>query len=540
MRGQREVGFHRLVRRQLGALAVTVLVVGVVGTVDGATSSGVATVSAVRSIDFGSATVPLVGSGPQMDLVITNVGSSTLQLGSPTISGAAKDDFLLVTPSAPMNIGPGSDRTLTIEFLPSVVGTRTASLTMSSNDATRNPLVVTLNGVGTTPTGGGGGSGGSGGGSSGGGGATPKGSRFVSSAPQRIVDSREGLGLAGPLVAGAGVTITLPSVVPSGATAVVLNVTATRTAGPGFVALWPAGQAMPVTSNLNLEQAGQTIANLVTVPIGAGRAISVLASVATDLIADLAGWYEAAATSASGRLHPVTPTRVLDTRDGGGSPIGPATDQLLALADQFGLPAGGMSAVVLNVTVTDPDGAGYVTVWPADQPRPTTSNVNPERAGETIANQAIVSMPVSGTLRVFASGRSHVVIDVTGWFTDATQPTSATGLFWPTGPTRVLDTRSGARPAAGGTVVVPLAAAGVPADAIAIVANVTATDAAEPGYVTAWSGDGGVPVASNVNVDHAGQSIPNHVTTPVGHRSFSLFTNRGTHLLADVAGWYSA
>jgi hypothetical protein len=104
----------------------------------------------------------------------------------------------------------------------------------------------------------------------------------------------------------------------------------------------------------------------------------------------------------------------------------------------------------------------------------------------------------------------------------------------------VLDTRSGARPAAGTTVVVQLAVAGVPADAVAIVANVTATDAAEPGFVTAWSGSGGVPVASNVNVDHVGQTIPNHVTTPVAQRSFSLFTNRGTHLLVDVAGWYSA
>ena len=198
-----------------------------------------------------------------------------------------------------------------------------------------------------------------------------------------------------------------------------------------------------------------------------------------------------------------------------------------------------MSAVVLNLTVTGPDSGGYVTVWPSDQDQPATSNVNPERAGETIANQAIVPMPASGSLRIFSSASAHVIVDVTGWFTDTSQPVSSSGLFWPVGPTRVLDTRSGSRPFAGVLVAVPLAAAGVPTTASAVVANVTATDAAEPGFVTAWSGVVDLPLASNLNVDHVGQTIPNHVTTPVDHQAFALYTNRGTHLLVDVSGWYS-
>ena len=73
--------------------------------------------------------------GPcRLDVLLTNAGTATLHLGSPSITGPAAADFVLVTPTAPMQIGPGSDRTLTIEFLPSVVGNRTAYLTMSSND----------------------------------------------------------------------------------------------------------------------------------------------------------------------------------------------------------------------------------------------------------------------------------------------------------------------------------------------------------------------------------------------------------------------
>lgn len=522
-----------------GCLALGAVLVGPPGLARASgVSSGVAALAAVHSIDFGTATVPLVGSGPQVDLVITNVGTATLQLGSPTIIGAGKADFLLTTPSAPMNIGPASDRTLTIEFLPSVVGTRTASLTMTSNDPAWNPVVITLNGVGVTPSGGGGAGGGGSGGGGSGSGAT-KGSRFVPAAPQRVVDTRQALGISGSMTAGVATTITLPANVPSGASAVVLNVTATRTLGAGFVSLWPAGQPMPVASNLNVEQAGQTIANLVTVPIGVGRNVAVVSSVGADLIADLAGWYEPTSAAAAGRLRPVTPIRVLDTRDDGGAPVGPAADVLLTLAGTFGLPAHGMSAVVLNLTVTEPDGGGYVTVWPADQPRPTTSNVNPERAGETIANQAIVALPASGALRLFASGRTHVVVDVTGWFTDGTQPVATSGLFWPTGPTRVLDTRAGVRPVAGATVSVPLSAAGVPVSAIAVVGNVTATDASDAGFVTAWNGLGAPPLASNLNVDHVGQTIPNHVTTPIDNRSFALFTKRSTQLLFDVSGWYA-
>ena len=86
----------------------------------------------------------------------------------------------------------------------------------------------------------------------------------------------------------AGGTLTVPLAVPAGTKAVVLNVTATRSAAPGYITVWPDG-AMPLASNLNIELAGQTVPNLVIVPVGADGSIRLFTSGGTDLIVDILG-----------------------------------------------------------------------------------------------------------------------------------------------------------------------------------------------------------------------------------------------------------
>jgi hypothetical protein len=81
--------------------------------------------------------------------------------------------------------------------------------------------------------------------------------------------------------------------VPFGATAVVLNVTATNVAGPSFVTVWPEGEPQPDTSNLNVA-GGETIANLVICRLGAGGALRFASPVSPcDLIADVLGFFAA-------------------------------------------------------------------------------------------------------------------------------------------------------------------------------------------------------------------------------------------------------
>jgi hypothetical protein len=75
---------------------------------------------------------------------------------------------------------------------------------------------------------------------------------------------------------------------------------------------------------------------------------------------------------------------------------------------------------------------------------------------------------------------------------------AASDGFVSTTPTRVLDTRGGDGPIdAGDTVTAPLT--GVPADAAAVVVNVTAANATGDGYFSVWNCDGPAPTTSNGN-----------------------------------------
>ncbi len=74
------------------------------------------------------------------------------------------------------------------------------------------------------------------------------------------------------------------------------------------------------------------------------------------------------------------------------------------------------NAVVLNVTVTGPTGAGYVTVWPDGVTRPGTSDLN-FVGGQTIPNLVVVQVGSNGKVDVYNSfGSTNVVIDVMGWY----------------------------------------------------------------------------------------------------------------------------
>jgi len=64
-------------------------------------------------------------------------------------------------------------------------------------------------------------------------------------------------------------------------------------------------------------------------------------------------------------------------------------------------------------------------------------------------------------------------------------------------------------------------------------------DATAPGYVTVWPSGATRPTASNLNVTATGQNIPNLVSvtlSPAG--AVSLYSQSGSHLIADLAGYY--
>jgi hypothetical protein len=203
--------------------------------------------------------------------------------------------------------------------------------------------------------------------------------------------------------------------------------------------------------------------------------------------------------------------------------------------------------VVLNVTATEATAPGYVQVAQGHALVPgKSSNLNIDRAGQTIPNLVIVPVATDGTVSIFTQSGTNLIADVTGYFTSATEPASASGLFLPLAPERVADTRDDTRrdgSAFGGdpNSQFTMFFGGLPRDELgAVMLNVTATEAAAVGYVQVGP-NLVVGKHSNLNVERAGQTIPNAVLVPVSNfNELDLYTQSGTQLIVDIFGWFLA
>jgi uncharacterized protein (DUF1501 family) len=242
--------------------------------------------------------------------------------------------------------------------------------------------------------------------------------RLNAQRPARILDTRDGTGWAGGALPPDGqidLAIIGAGGVPAGATAVVLNVTATQPTAPGYLTVFPSGAGRPTASNLNFGP-GDTVPNLVMCQIGSNGHVSIFnAFGATHVIADVLGYYH---PSSGQRMVPISPARLMDSRtDGGGpNPLNQAA-RPLAVLGRGGVPAGGVTAVALNVTVTQPTNDTYLTVYPTGDVPPLASNLN-VMAGQTRANMVIGALGGDGTISLFnAIGQAHAIVDVVGYFT---------------------------------------------------------------------------------------------------------------------------
>lgn len=244
------------------------------------------------------------------------------------------------------------------------------------------------------------------------------GGRFTPLAPKRLFDSREGLGVARRTYGGQQpieIQVAGKAGVPSsGATAVVMNLTATRPESVGFVRLTPAGRTRTETSNVNFS-GGDTVPNLVICQLGDGGRITLDADGAgTHVIGDVFGYFSAS----GGRLCAMPPRRVLDTRDGTGSeraPIGPRRSVTLRIGGSNGVPVAA-TAVVLNLAATRVQDRSYVSVWPAGEQDPGTSNLN-VIPGRVSANLVICRLGEEGAVTIANPvAECEVIGDVMGYF----------------------------------------------------------------------------------------------------------------------------
>jgi hypothetical protein len=398
--------------------------------------------------------------------------------------------------------------------------------------------------------------------------ATPTGSAYVPlSTPTRIADTRANSGLpnAGQtLGAGATDVVTLPTTgvgaVPTGATAVVLNVTEADATAASYFTVYPTGDTKPAFSNLNFVP-GNSQPNLVTSPIGTGNTISIYNFAGSaDAVVDLEGYYvNPPPATTSGQFFPLTPARITDTRTNSGFPnAGKTLSSNSVLSVQVtgagGVPATGVYAVELNVTATDTTANSFFTVYPAGPALPVVSNLN-WLAGATIPNRVIVPVnQTTGAIDIYnLAGEADAVVDVDGWFSNATSVATGGSYFNPVAsPARITDTRAGSgSPNAGdtlsptGTLTVQVTGAGgVPAlsPAVAVtgaVLNVTEATATQPSYLTVFPASATRPTASDLNFS-AGQVIAN--ADQVGLSStgtIDIYNFQGaTDVVVDVMGYY--
>jgi len=387
--------------------------------------------------------------------------------------------------------------------------------------------------------------------------------QFVALNTARLLDTRVGgittdgnyAGL-GPMSGGTpyGFTILGRGGVPStGVAAVVLNIAVADPAASGFLTSWPSCSPRPLSSNLNFV-AHQTVANLVIVAAGCDAMSNLFSSTGpTDVMVDVVGYFKAGEN-----VSPMRPARLLDTRpgfatvDGSGSGAGalPGGSQInLQVAGRAGIPASGVSAVALNVTVANPSQPGFVTAWPTDQPRPLASNLN-FVPGQTVPNLVIAKLSGAGQVSLFNSaGTTDIVADAAAWFPD-------TSDFTPLTPARLADTREGSRTvdgkfAGGGKIVFDssgtrcftvLGRGGIPRYGVsAVVLNVTVANSTTAGSLTVWPSGSAEP---QPNLHYAaGQTVPNLVIIKTILPNYlcgpSVVTSAGsTDVIIDAVGWF--
>ena len=291
----------------------------------------------------------------------------------------------------------------------------------------------------------------------------------------------------------------------------VVSLAAVDNAAPGWVQALPCATTPGASSNLNLDAPAQIRATLAVVPFDSGGHACLFNQTATHLVADVQGYFQ------PGVFDDVPDARLVDTRTG---PMPAARSQV----EFRGRPN---SIAVISVVATQSTSAGYVQVLACGAAPGETSNLNTDGVEQTRAVLAIVHLDEQGRACVFTQRPVHLVVDLQGYL--------SFGSFTATPHTRLLDTRSGAKPSVGSQTVVhgQAGATGV--------VSLTATESSAPGYVQVLPCGAPPGTSSNLNIDAVGQTIAGVAFVHFdGSGTACLFTQAGTHLVADLQGYLAA
>lgn len=380
--------------------------------------------------------------------------------------------------------------------------------------------------------------------------APPPGSSFVQplAQPQRLVDTR---GSGGPIAAGSSRCFSAvgQGAIPANAAGVILDVTATGYAASGWLTVYPAGQPVPATSTLNFDRAEYAIANNTVMRAGTNGQVCVevrtVNSVTggSDVVLDATGYL----TSGSLTQMPLlsSPQRLADTR-GQGGPIATNTSRCFVVAGLAGIPADAAS-VILNVTAVGYKTRGWLTAFANGQPVPATSTLNFDTSEYAIANNTFVPVGSGGSVCINVgtenglAGDANVVLDATGYVSLG----GAVHLPMLGSPQRLADTRASGGPIAAkaSRCFVVAGRAGIPANALGVLLNVTAVGYGTNGWLTAYPSGQPVPATSTLNFATSEYAIANATLVKLGSGG-SVCVNVGTvnsqgssHVIIDALGY---
>jgi hypothetical protein len=256
---------------------------------------------------------------------------------------------------------------------------------------------------------------------------------------------------------------------------------------------------------------------------------------------------EQASATDLGGYFPVGPERILDTRHGTGGfrrPVGPHSSIALRVVGRNGVPAAGVTAVVVDVTAVKGTRASYVTVYPDGLARPADPSL--EFAARRVVTK-LVTVPVGpdGRVRFYNhAGQVNVVADLAGYY--SSWPGGS--LLNPVRASRMLDTRDGTgvrkgKVGPGKSITVQVTGKdGVPAAGVSAVAlKVTAVNATGASYLTVWPGRTRRPVAWNLTFTTGGRSSDAVIVPVSATGTVSLYNHAGrVNLIADLTGYYTS
>jgi RHS repeat-associated protein len=403
--------------------------------------------------------------------------------------------------------------------------------------------------------------------------ATGNGGEYTPVTPARIADSRDGTGFGVTGKLGASTVRTVSIIGPNGVDAtgvdaVVVNVTAANSTAAGYFTLYPDQTTAPATSNLNFGTS--TISNLAVVKVGANGKIALKKDPGAgqaDAIVDIEGFYSTPQGANGGTFTPLNPARLADTRvgrtEGTAVPIGqiaPGAVLEVPICAQVGIPActdgnTNVAAVTVNLTVPSPTAAGFLTAYPAGEPRPATNNLS-FTSGQSLAGLANLKVSTvagsTGRIAIYNGSTTasvDVIVDVFGW--TATGETTGGSDYVTTSPARLYDSRTPYpnHVAAGQTVNIqvagqtPASGSKLPDNSITAVAvNITAANAQGAGYLTAYPRWATRPTTSNLNYSTALPSVANAAVVKVSDDGWiSVYVgNAAVDVIIDISGYYMA